>query len=158
MLLAFIAEECSVTPRCSWAASINTPKVAFRFLRACLLFSEGGQIVPPEKGFWQFRIHSCVAIPSQDETPAGQLCQKIADGDVEAKGCPTTALVAVIRNQEAFALLRRDPKLATEAIVLTVSTPTLFAALSLEADKDGMLPLHWAADRGDVDMVRPMQM
>ncbi|CAE7550093.1 acbd6 [Symbiodinium sp. CCMP2592] len=54
-----------------------------------------------------------------DETPAGQLCQKIADGAVE----------------EAFALLRQFPKLATEV------------------DKDGMLPLHWAADRGDVEMV-----
>lgn len=54
-----------------------------------------------------------------DETPAGQLCQKIADGAVE----------------EACALLRQFPKLA------------------IEVDKDGMLPLHWAADRGDVEMV-----
>ncbi|CAK8997345.1 unnamed protein product [Durusdinium trenchii] len=55
-----------------------------------------------------------------DETPAGQLCQKIADGDFEA----------------ASSLLRASPHLAAQA------------------DKDGMLPLHWAADRGDLDMVQ----
>eukprot|EP00438_Fugacium_kawagutii_P003310 Skav223908 [mRNA] locus=scaffold5126:128762:140559:- [translate_table: standard] len=56
-----------------------------------------------------------------DETPAGQLCQQIAEGDMEA----------------ACSLLRASPQLACEA------------------DKDGMLPLHWACDRGDLEMVPP---
>lgn len=55
-----------------------------------------------------------------DETPAGQLCQQIAEGDVEG----------------ACGLLRASPQLAGQA------------------DKDGMLPLHWACDRGDLDMVQ----
>ena len=55
-----------------------------------------------------------------DETPVGQLCQHIADGDFEA----------------ASSLLRASPQLATEG------------------DKDGMMPLHWAADRGDLEMVQ----
>ncbi|CAJ1381621.1 unnamed protein product, partial [Effrenium voratum] len=55
-----------------------------------------------------------------DETPAGQLCEKIANGDFE----------------EACALLRKNARLATQA------------------DKDGMLPLHWAADRGEMEMVQ----
>ncbi|CAE7340729.1 ACBP2 [Symbiodinium pilosum] len=62
----------------------------------------------------------CMGNPEDvDETPAGQLCQKIANGEIE----------------EARVLLQQAPKLAAEA------------------DKDGMLPLHWAADRGDLDMV-----
>jgi len=50
-----------------------------------------------------------------DETPVGQLCEKIAEGEVE----------------DACALLRRFPTLA------------------FQKDKDGMTPLHWAADRGE---------
>lgn len=57
-----------------------------------------------------------------DETPAGQLCQEIAEGRIEA----------------ACRLLKGSPSLAAEA------------------DKDGMLPLHWAADRGDLQMAWPL--
>lgn len=55
-----------------------------------------------------------------DETPVGQLCEKIADGDVE----------------EARRLLRRQPDLA------------------FQIDKDGMTPLHWAADRGELEVAK----
>jgi len=55
-----------------------------------------------------------------DETPVGQLCEKIAEGDVE----------------EASAILARHPDLA------------------FQKDKDGMFPLHWAADRGELEVAR----
>lgn len=51
-----------------------------------------------------------------DETPVGQLCEKIAEGEVDG----------------AQDELRRHPGLA------------------FQADKDGMTPLHWAADRGQI--------
>ena len=48
-------------------------------------------------------------------------------------------------------MLRASPHLAAQANKVAV-----FRGATLhhsEADKDGMLPLHWAADRGDLDMV-----
>eukprot|EP00931_Biecheleriopsis_adriatica_P049802 TRINITY_DN28819_c0_g1_i1.p1 TRINITY_DN28819_c0_g1~~TRINITY_DN28819_c0_g1_i1.p1 ORF type:complete len:327 (-),score=76.81 TRINITY_DN28819_c0_g1_i1:142-1101(-) len=71
-------------------------------------------------------MRSSIGDPNQaadvDETPVGQLCEKIAEGDTEA----------------ARAILRANPKLACQA------------------DKDGMIPLHWAADRGELEMVRAL--
>lgn len=68
----------------------------------------------------------CIGDPDQqgqvDETPVGQLCEKIADGDVEG----------------ARAVLRQAPGLA------------------LQADKDGMTPLHWACDRGCEEVARAL--
>jgi acyl-CoA-binding protein len=55
-----------------------------------------------------------------DETPVGQLCEKIANGEVD----------------DACAMLQRYPDLA------------------FRADKDGMMPLHWAADRGELDIAQ----
>jgi len=59
-------------------------------------------------------------IADTDETPVGQLCAKIADGDVSG----------------ACDLLLKQPRLA------------------FLQDKDGMAPLHWAADRGQMDVAR----
>lgn len=54
-----------------------------------------------------------------DETPIGQLCERVAEGDTEA-----------VRE-----LLARQPDLA------------------FQADKDGMTPLHWAADRDKLEVL-----
>lgn len=55
-----------------------------------------------------------------DETPVGQLCAKIENGDIGG----------------ACELLLEQPRLA------------------FQEDKDGMAPLHWAADRGVMDVAR----
>jgi len=55
-----------------------------------------------------------------DDTPVGQLCEKIANGAAD----------------EACAMLRKYPDLA------------------FRTDKDGMAPLHWASDRGEVEVAK----
>lgn len=83
---------------------------------------QGSQAADGSNGFGN-KVSTMPVIGDSDDvdnTPVGQLCAKIADGEVEA----------------AFALLRRSPELA------------------LQADKDHMTPLHWAADRGELEVAK----